>query len=264
MVWVIADVHGCAETLKKLVDRVLQADPQAQFVFTGDYCDRGMKSKEVVDYLLTLDNVLSFLRGNHDDVIDWLLNEHSFTDMQEQLGMPPSDESIIPWWKMNGFISTLESYGVSGHLESRGPYNMGAMPSELGEEFRDKVPDSHKEFYRNLEVSWENDTHFAVHAWADPKSESPLEFQEGSTRPLWNRFPRQFPSGALEYIEPVWDKIGVFGHTPVSYYRAAAPIKMEKIRLIDCCAFDNEYLTAYCCESDDWILQATEPEDGRK
>ena len=264
MNWVIADIHGCAETLRKLIDRVKQADPDAKFVFVGDYCDRGMRSKESVDFLITLkDDTLAYLRGNHDDVVDWLLNGNCWTDLREFMNKTPQPWNIVPWWMMNGLKSTLESYGVSAHNRPSGPYNSCGSSTEIIEEFREKAAE-HRQFYADLELTWENDTHFAVHAWANPGSEKPLLFDQGSSKPLWNRFPTKFPSGTLEYIEPVWDKIGVFGHTPVGYYKATAPIKMEKIRLIDCCAFDNEYLTAYCCESDDWILQATEPGDERK
>ncbi len=76
---------------------------------------------------------------------------------------------------------------------------------------------------------------------------------------LWNRFPESVPSGVN--CDAVWDQIGVFGHTPVNGYGAVAPIKQGKLRLIDTGAFQGDYLTAYCCEQDDWVLESTDSRD---
>jgi len=263
MTWIIADLHGCARTLERLLARIHAIDSQAKFVFVGDYADRGKNSKDVVDIILGLptESILACLRGNHCDVIDWLLNKHSTSMLEQFNGEVPSESEVVYWWMQNGLKETIESYGVTSHLVTAGVYNnLGFSPTAVVEEFRGKVPESHKRFYETLTLTWENETHFAVHAWADPQSSSPTEFAEGSTKPLWNRFPRRM-GGDIAYVEPIWNKIGVFGHTPVSYYNAVAPIKMEKIRLIDCCAFDGESLTSYCCETDDWISQATVDED---
>lgn len=263
MIWIVADIHGCSTTLEKLVDRIRNIDSQAKFVFIGDYCDRGQNSKQVVDFILGLgDDVLSSLCGNHDDIINWLLNGESWTDLFQYMdGAAATDCNIVSWWMGNGLKDTLNSYGVSSHLKTSGPYSCSIDCDAVADEFREKVPDEHKLFYRNLSISWQNETHFAVHAWANPDSNTPLDIVKGASSPLWTRFPKSYYPTALAYVNPVWDKIGVFGHTPVHYYNASAPIKMEKIRLIDCCAFDNKYLTGYCCESDDWILQPTAPGD---
>jgi len=263
MTWIISDLHGCARTLERLLARIHAIDPQAKFVFLGDYGDRGKHSKEVVDIILGLppESILARLRGNHCDVIDWLLNRHSVTMLGHFDGVEPSVSEVVNWWMMNGLRETLESYGVTSHQMTAGVYNnLGFSPTAVAEEFQEKVPDSHKQFYEMLTLSWENETHFAVHAWADPTSSTPLDFPEGSTDPLWKRFASRM-GGEIDYVEPVWDKIGVFGHTPVDYYNAVAPIKMEKIRLIDCCAFDKQSLTGYCCETDDWVSQETVAED---
>ena len=121
----------------------------------------------------------------------------------------------------------------------------------------------------DLPLYWENETHFACHAYFPPEC-NPMDknfnIQRFAGEVLWDRFPRDEKTGSLKLINPpVWPKIGVFGHTPMEYYKAAAPIKYHKIRLIDTGAFDDEYLCGYCCEEDNWILQATIPKDiGKK
>ena len=49
----IGDIHGCAETLKKLLDE-LRIERSDEIYFLGDYIDRGPGSKEVIDLVLKL------------------------------------------------------------------------------------------------------------------------------------------------------------------------------------------------------------------
>lgn len=254
MTWVVSDVHGCYHTLVKLIDRIMVADSDAELVFVGDYFDRGLHSKKVIDYILTLD--ATCIRGNHDEIMDWLLNKHSLTDISMMSGGWSTDEAIMSWWFVNGLKPTLQSYGI----DMKDAWN----PVEWAQQFREGTPESHKLFLKNLPLCWENDTHFVCHAYIRPDEPLPRELgkltipQTQKEEVIWERFHREL----LEDSEkPVWDKIGVFGHTPVSYYGAVAPIKVDKIRLIDTEAFRGEYLCGYCCQLDSWILQATDDKD---
>ncbi len=271
MKFIIGDIHGCYHTLVKLIDRIMVADSDATFVFVGDYMDRGLHSKEAVDYIIGLQEEGAVcIRGNHDEVIDWLLNKHCLTDIGTMCGGYVTDESVMSWWFVNGIKPTLENYGVD--IESHF-WN----PSLWARQFRDVVPDSHKNFLKQLPLCWENDTHFACHAYIRPNEPLPREadklvIPDGQKKEvIWERFPRGYKNAdrasIRECLIPVktqWDKIGVFGHTPVSYYGAAAPIKYDKLRLIDTGAFDGNYLCGYCCELDNWILQATDEKDIKK
>ncbi|MGN6645368.1 MAG: metallophosphoesterase, partial [Cytophaga sp.] len=49
--FVIADIHGCFKTLKALIEDQLQPTNEDQFIFLGDYIDRGPDSKSVINYL---------------------------------------------------------------------------------------------------------------------------------------------------------------------------------------------------------------------
>ncbi|NTV05800.1 MAG: serine/threonine protein phosphatase [Chlorobiaceae bacterium] len=63
----IGDVHGCLFSLKRLIEKI---NPQhdEQFVFLGDFIDRGAHSREVLDYLIKLGSLYSchYIMGNHE------------------------------------------------------------------------------------------------------------------------------------------------------------------------------------------------------
>jgi len=99
--YVIGDIHGCAGELTRLV-KALPLAPGDQLIFLGDYIDRGPNSREVVNYLISLQRLgpqveLVFLRGNHEDMLLSYLG----------LGGQHGDMFLI-----NGGKSTLASYGL--------------------------------------------------------------------------------------------------------------------------------------------------------
>ena len=92
----IGDIHGCVKSLEVLMtDLLAQFGTDRTYVFLGDYVDRGPHSKEVVDYLIALNQEYScvFLRGNHDAM---LLNY-------------VEDRTWLKWFE-NGGTATMESY----------------------------------------------------------------------------------------------------------------------------------------------------------
>ena len=61
----IGDIHGCFKSLKILIEDVLNLQPEDKLVLLGDYIDRGNDSKEVVDYIIELQNMqLQLLQVN--------------------------------------------------------------------------------------------------------------------------------------------------------------------------------------------------------
>lgn len=267
MVYVISDLHGCFYTLEKLLKKIRTKDSDAQLVFVGDYIDRGLHSKQVIDLVIELQKEGAIcLRGNHDDVVDWMCNRECITDLQEFMpeGIEINLVTVGSWWLANGLYSTITSY-------------LDVVPGTPWDAifamFVSSVPAEHKSFLRTLRLYWEGDAHFACHAYLDPMEATPrtLAFLKAtkSMDLLWSRFPAAYtetvyggkiPSG-LSCPKPVWDMIGVFGHTPVTQYGSVTPIKYGNLRLIDTGAFRNEYLCAYNCDQDDWLLQATDSRD---
>jgi len=255
MNYIISDIHGCFYTLEKLIEKVRRKDESPQFIFVGDYVDRGFRSRQCVEFVMKLQSEGAIcLRGNHDDVIDWLLNEDSVTDMNEMMpeGVDPIPLNVGMWWAANGLIPTIQSY-LSISL-------VGNTLDFILKMFVSTVPKDHKDFFRGLKMHWENDTHFACHAFLNPKESLPrtLDFLPNYANydMLWSRFP-----APTDCPLPVWDKIGVFGHTPIRNYGGVAPIKHGNLRLIDTGAFQDEYLCAFCVEQNDHILQATDSRD---
>lgn len=66
MVYIISDIHGNLQGLKDLL-AYIQKDA-TQYVFLGDYIDKGPESKGVIAYLLRLNDEIPcvFLMGNHE------------------------------------------------------------------------------------------------------------------------------------------------------------------------------------------------------
>jgi serine/threonine protein phosphatase 1 len=63
----IGDIHGCRTALETLISFVNPTSDD-QFIFLGDYVNRGPDSRGVIEFLLNLKNShrCVFLRGNHE------------------------------------------------------------------------------------------------------------------------------------------------------------------------------------------------------
>ena len=96
----ISDVHGCPKSLKALVQR-LHLQEGDHLYLLGDYIDRGPGSKEVLDYLISLQEApfqVTMLRGNHEQLM---------LDGQ-------TDKQTHELWRRVGGWATLNSMGI-GH-----------------------------------------------------------------------------------------------------------------------------------------------------
>lgn len=170
----IGDIHGCARSVESLLEKLTPDYGKLEFVFVGDYIDRGPDSKGVVDLLVNFrqDYNCRFLRGNH-----------------EQMLLDAYDKDMLDLWLMNGGKTTLESYGAK--------YN------ELHR------LEGHMDFYRETEFYYDTDDYFFVHAGIPPHMTIAqcLEDDETVHEFLWER-------NHLNAFETPWEKTVVFGHTP--------------------------------------------------
>ncbi len=95
----IGDIHGCFGQFQELVEEQIQLRKEDKLILLGDYIDRGLQSKEVIDYIISLQNEgfdIVALTGNHEVML---------LDAFE-------DEGNILLWLLNGGGRTLKSFGV--------------------------------------------------------------------------------------------------------------------------------------------------------
>jgi serine/threonine protein phosphatase 1 len=150
-IYAIGDVHGCVGLLRKLQamivdDAAAYGDARKLVVYLGDYIDRGVDSRAVIDQLI--DEPLSgfesiFLKGNHEETLLQFLD----------------DPQIAPSWMAYGGDATLYSYGV------RPPD--GARPDELliaQRRFSEALPVRHLQFLRATGVLHIEGDYAFVHA----------------------------------------------------------------------------------------------------
>ena len=174
-VYAIGDVHGCAAELESLL-AALTIDRDTLVVFLGDYVDRGLDSRRVIDIVVALRNRCEVvaLMGNH---------EAMFLDFLER---PESVGSGL--FILNGGSATLGNYaGPNGTFE---------------------VPQAHIEFLKSLKLFHETETHFFVHAGV------PLKKKLRDLDPVLDRETFLWTRGPFLTTRENWDKIIVHGHTP--------------------------------------------------
>ncbi len=232
MRWVIGDIHGLLAPLRALLDQISRRDSAPRFLFVGDYVNRGPDSKGVIDLLLSLTDA-HFVRGNHDDVFDFLLNGQCYCD--HPLVSEPLP--VFRWFAQHGLIHTLTSYGVAlteveGLLENPSEPRMRSLLHA--------VPASHRRFMRELPAVIEQPDLFVVHgSYAPDQPDDNLARRidaDAALRyaALWGRFSDEVT------LKKHWSRTGYFGHSPVQNYgklaRGALPIHSEKIVLLDTAA----------------------------
>ncbi|GJL94955.1 MAG: metallophosphoesterase [Hyphococcus sp.] len=148
--YAIGDVHGCADELDKLLDKI-EADASGhnntRIIFLGDYVDRGPDSKGVLDRLIALKEqrpCTIFLKGNHEALmLDFL--EHP--------------EDMMHWLDWGG-QETLQSYDIRDIA--------GRSNKALGAALREKMPDTHIEFLNALTLTHLAGDYLFVHAGVRP------------------------------------------------------------------------------------------------
>jgi len=120
-IFIIGDIHGCLDMLKKLMDKINWSPDKDRMIFLGDYIDRGKDPKGVVDYILDLtkqSSLVECLKGNHEAMLlDFITGRDRFMFI------------------INGGWKTLESYGM---------YETDEDDSA--------IPPEHRAFYESLKL----------------------------------------------------------------------------------------------------------------
>ena len=177
----IGDIHGEIEKLNSLLNKLnLQAGDKV--IFLGDYIDRGLNSKAVIERVLDLSKKIEcvFLKGNHED----MLLKTKITQSQDD----------IEHWLLSGGISTYDNYGD--------------YPA---------IFNTHGKFLDSLKLYHIEQNYMFVHAGINPKKELSEQTKDDL---LWIReefldnshnLPYKIIFGHTPFIEPLIlnDKIGI-------------------------------------------------------
>jgi len=137
----IGDIHGCSDSFKRLMEETIRIKHGDKVILLGDYVDRVTQSKEVVDYIIELQDkgfdVISLL-GNHEAM---LLDAYKNND-------------AVPLWIQNGGAETLKSFGINS-------------PTNLQSKYID--------FFKSLNLFYSIEEYLFVHAGFNDSIENPFE-----------------------------------------------------------------------------------------
>ena len=115
----ISNIHGEYEKLCTVIDKIAPKNDDT-FIFMGDYIDRGAKSKEVVDKLISMQKICNcvyligsheyaLLHANSDEYYNYLFWNYGGVQTAESYG---SFENIL---KVHGdFFKKLKFYYING------------------------------------------------------------------------------------------------------------------------------------------------------
>ena len=198
-IFAIGDIHGCNRELRELIKRLPLTD-DSTVVFLGDYIDRGPESKQTIQTILELSkhhNIVT-LKGNH---------EKMFLDFIKNNNTPEASAFLY-----NGGTATLASYS-----------------DEFGNYM---FPKEHLEFLNSLDLFYETDDAFFVHAGLPDTSLQNIKNDDYEDDLLWIR--ESFFESKYE-----WNKLIIHGHTPV----LNTVLSPKRINIDTGCVFEGK-LTA--------------------
>jgi len=185
---VFGDIHGCYDPLVEYFKKYNKSNENELFIFTGDYIDRGIQNKEVLNFLISIKdqkNIL-LLEGNHEIWLKYFANEqmgkirsrefNNYTIPQienmdkKQLRQLCRKFSQLAWFKYNDFDICITHAGIP-KLPS--PY-MATIEYVKGV--------GKYEDYLAIEESWDKNTlenQFQIHGHRNTENSS---IQTGNSR----------------------------------------------------------------------------------
>nr|WP_276314434.1 metallophosphoesterase family protein [Paenibacillus xylanexedens] len=149
---VVSDIHGCLDEFNLILNKNKYDSTNDQLILLGDYVDRGMKSKQVIEQIIKLkfDHDVVALKGNHDDMmVAALKNDDELYDAQ---------------WLNNGGFTTLIGYIGGDYFEEGFDWDKYI---EVKEYIR-KHYQHHIDFLDVLSLCHEDERHIYVHAGINP------------------------------------------------------------------------------------------------
>lgn len=140
----IGDIHGCSAALEAVL-QAIDPGPTDTIIPLGDFVDRGIDSKGVLDRLIQLGTQCQLIPilGNHD----------------QMMLLARDNKAEFRFWLNCGGDTALDSYGSSGRLSL--------------------IPVSHWQFLESCRSYYETTTHIFVHGNYNP--EIPMDQQNDET-----------------------------------------------------------------------------------
>lgn len=231
-VYAIGDIHGRLD-LQEVLERMIAADAEQLaathrvVLYLGDYIDRGMDSRGVVERLLSqpLPGFEVFhMKGNHEQaLLDFLENPLSGAAWMEFGGGP-----------------TLLSYGVRPPMAGSSPDALHKAQQELAQ----KLPEDHLAFFQGLRMITAIGSYAFVHAGIQPGR---VLAQQEHADLLWIREP--FLSSKKTH-----DRVVVHGHTVTEH-----PVLRANRIGIDTGAYASGQLTAVALHGQNVRFLSTKP-----
>ncbi len=211
MKFVVGDIHGEITKLKQLVDYIKRLDQKPEFIFIGDYVDKGESAKNTIDFLIELKIQYNcvFLEGNHE--YQWL-----------NLSI---DNNIEDYLLKYGGRLTMDSFPNIDNV-----FQMKKL-------FLEK----YKNFFFDLVPYWENEEFVVTHSGIPPQCYAIQLFDIDKRLLLFNRY--DFIGMEKKYR----GKTVIFGHTGfyTPYYDGV------KIGLdTSACYLENQPITAFCLDEE--------------
>lgn len=143
--FVLGDIHGAYKALIQVLERSKFDYEKDTLIFLGDVCDGWSETKECVDELLKIKNLI-YILGNHDL---WFIQFY-YKEMKAHW----NDDDYMCWTKHGG-QATLNSYGFTQE------YIQENVDSE---DFTDLIPTPHLKFFKRAVPFYELGKNIYTHA----------------------------------------------------------------------------------------------------
>ena len=231
----IIDIHGCIEEFNSLINYLL-LKPNDTLILLGDYIDRGIDSRGVINKIIELQdfcNVIA-LRGNHETM---MLKAFRQKNKAKRLRM-------LSAWLGRGGKQALASY----------MFNSDELLLDIKDIFVPATLNKHLDFIASLPLYHITETHIFCHASArlDCAIEEQSEFNL-----TWRGLNDDDSEFNYQHIS---GKSFVCGHTA---QRSAQPLLLnDNYRVIDTGCFFTGWLSAFNV-TDSSFIQANKKGDIR-
>ena len=115
MHYAIGDIHGCYDEMIMLLEKIEARDPEARFIFVGDFLDRGPKVWDVIEWVMshvTPDGKYQSIMGNHElYVLNWFLEfreweQNTYLKNKSLYGLPKAQYDFHLWIQKMDYLSS--------------------------------------------------------------------------------------------------------------------------------------------------------------